>query len=335
MFLNINKLYSYLSFIIISFIIALVVANRDLSIVADSLNYANNFFYKDSLDFRYEYLFDILTFLVRLFTDNYLIYFFILNFILNFFIFKSLNLISKSFDFNRVYFLIFSFCVFILSSWYYVASSNGVRQGLALALAYYSLFYYVFHENKLKSFIFFIMSCFFHYSNFLLIPFLIFLKIKLNYLFFIVNLFGLFYFLGVNEVLVKSLSVTLGSPLYDSIKYYAEDGNYSYRYGFQGDLFIYTLGFIYLYFFISKKVFKDNFLFEKIVKIYYICTLPYFFFGFAAFSNRYGLIAWFFGIFINCLIVYFLFKRGGKEFFKLGLVSTFFLALLFFYYRYF
>lgn len=334
MFISVNKFYSYFCFIFISTIISFVVANRDLNIVADSLNYANNFAYKNNFTLKYEFLFDFLTFLVRLFTDSYIIYFFILNFILNFLIFKNLKLISKLFYFNEIYFFIFSICVFIFSSWYYVVSSNGLRQGLALVLAYYAILSFFLYNNVAKSFLVFVSSCLFHYSNILLVPFIFLFKVRLNYLFFIVNLFGVFYSIGVNETVVKTLSTILGLPIYDSIKYYAEDGDSSYRYGFQVDLFIYTIGFVYLYFFIGKIIFKDNLFFEKIIKFYYVCVLPYFFFGFAAFSNRYGIISWFFGVFINCLIIYTLLKRGKKGVFELALISIIFLSMLFFYYRY-
>jgi len=336
MYLNKDKFNSYICFFFITLIISYAVSLRDLNNVADTFNYANNFLEKTTLNFKYEVLFDLLTFGVRFFTDNYIFYFFIINLVLNFFVFNVLSVFSHIFFLNRVYFLILSFCIFIFSSWYYVAAFNGLRQGLALVLFYYASVSYFKHNNKLKSFTLMLCSCFFHYSNFLILPFLIFLKLKLNKVFLFVNIFGVLYFFGVNEIIVKNLSTLFGLPIYDSVKYYTEEfGDASYRYGFQWDLFIYTMGLAYFYFFLNKYFLKDFLYLSEIIKIFYVLILPYFVFGFASYSNRYGIMAWFFSVFINSLITYLLIKREGNELFKFSFVFLFILSIIIFFYKFF
>lgn len=334
MHINKKSFYLYVYFFILTSIVSYFIANRDVNNVADTMNYANNFLTKTSLDFRYELLFDFTTYTIRLFTDSYVVYFFILNFILNFFILKTSILFSNIFNLNKFMFFAFSFCIFVFSSWYYSASSNGLRQGLALALCYYSFVGYLIYKSKIRALLLFIASCFLHYSNFLIVPFIFLYKISLNKLFLLVNLSGLFYFLGVNEFLTEKLSSAFSLPIYNEIKNYTEDGISSYRYGFQLDLFLYTMFFVYMYFFCNKWLIKDNLFFSNIIKLFYILVFPYFTFGFAGYSNRYGFMAWFFGIFLNCFIFYVILLKGKRVLFENCFLFLFILSMMFFYYRF-
>lgn len=329
-----NSMYLYVYFFILTSVVSYFVANRELTNVADTMNYANNFLDKTSLVFYYEFLFELLTYFIRLFTGSYILYFFILNLILNFLILRVSVFFSSASNLNQLNFFIFSFCFFIFSSWYYSASSNGIRQGLALSICYYAFVGYLVNKNKLKAFFIFLISCFFHYSNFLILPFILLYKISLNKMFFLVNLLGLFYCFNINEVVVQKLSSLLSLPLYNEIKNYTEDGMDSYRYGFQLDLFLYTIFFVYLYWFCNRFVIKDSLFFSNIVKFFYILVLPYFIFGFAGYSNRYGFMAWFFGIFINCFIFYLILLKGKRAWFENCFILIFILAVMFFYYRF-
>lgn len=335
MYLSKKSLYLYLYFFILTSIVSFFVANRDINEVADTMNYADNFINKTSLDIHYEFLFDFITYAIRLFTDSYVVYFFILNFILNLFILKISLLFSKMFNLNKLIFFAFSFCIFIFSSWYYSAASNGLRQGLALALCYYSFIGYLVYRSRIRALILFIASCFLHYSNFLIVPFVFLYKISLNKLFLLVNLSGFFYFLGVNEFLIEKLSSLFSLPIYNEIKNYTEDGVSSYRYGFQLDLFLYTMFFVYVYILCNKFLLKNNLFFSNTIKLFYILVFPYFTFGFAGYSNRYGFMAWFFSVFINCFIFYIILLKGKKNLFENCFLVLFIISVMFFCYRFF
>lgn len=332
--INKTSLYLYVYFFIFTSIISYFIANRDLNNVADTMNYANNFLTKTNMDFRYEVLFDLVTYFIRLFTDNFIFYFFILNFILNFLILKISIMFSRIFGFNQLIFFIFFFNLFIFSSWYYSASTNGLRQGLALAICYYSFVGYLVYESKIRASFLFLASCFFHYSNFLILPFIFLYRLSLNKIFFLLNLLGLFYYLNFNEFLVQKFSLILSLPIYNEIKNYSEDGISSYRYGFQLDLFLYTMFFVYMYWFCNKFIIKDNLFFSNVIKFFYILVFPYFIFGFAGYSNRYGFMCWFFSIFVNCLIFYVLLLKGKRALFENFFLILLILSLMFFYYRY-
>ena len=324
-----NDLYLCFYFILFTFFVSYKVANRDLFAVDDTIVYVQNFLYRTSLnDFHYEFLFDFLTFIIRWFTSNYIVYFFILNVILNSILFFLTKKVAKIANINEFYFssIFFSFCFF--SSWYYVAAANGLRQGLSLAFLYLFFIYFSFNKNKIFSFLFLLCSIFFHYSSILILPFIILIKLSLNKLFILIVFFGLLYFLGINEKIVLFISNITGIPLYASIKDYIEDVD-AYRYGFQLDLFLYSFILSCIFYFFSNYFFINNLVLRKLVKIYYVLLLPYLFFGFAAFSNRYGLFAWFFSILLNSFICYLLFSVK-KYYFILGFFCLYILSILYF-----
>lgn len=335
MYLSKKSIYLYVYFFLITLFISFAVANRDIYDVPDTENYANNFLGKTNLHIHHEFLFEFLTYLIRIFTDSYIIYFFIINFILNFIILKIFIKISEIFYFNKFYFSIFSFGILIFSSWYYVAATNGLRQGLALVFVYYSFFIYLAYKKKLKSILLFGVSCFFHYSNFLIIPFLFLYKLNFNKLFILLNITGLFYVFGFNELIIKLVSESLSLPIYTSIKYYTQDGAESYRYGLQWDLFLYTLVFVYSYWWVCKYFLKENLYLINLVKFFYILVFVYFVFGFAGFSNRYAVISWFFSVFINCIILYSFLLKSKKNYFEFFFIAIIALSCIFFIYRFF
>lgn len=313
MHLNKNIFNSYVLFFIATLLVSILVANRDVNNVADTMNYALNFSNKVNFEIHYEFLFDFITYMVRIFTESYVIYFFVLNVILNLFIFKTSVNICKYLEINILNFLIYIFCLLLVSSWYHSAAFNGLRQGLALALSYYAFTLYLVNGSKIKSFLLYLSSCFFHYSNFLILPFLILFKLSIDKLFILLNILGVFYILNLNEFFVEKLSDLLSLPIYNEIKNYTEDGDMSYRYGFQLDLFIYTMFFVYFYWIMNRFFLGERKKLSSIIKIFYILVLPYFIFGFAGYSNRYGVMAWFFSVFVNCTILYLFVMKKEKS----------------------
>ncbi len=332
---NIKKSYfvSICFFIFMTSIISTFVSLRDISLVEDNIYYINNFLSKTSFDyFRYEFLFELITLLIRRLTDSYILYFFIINVILNSTLFFLGRDISNFYKMKYEFYIPLLFAFLILSSWYYSSATNGLRQGLSLSIVYLALVNLVLY-NRLKTFLLLaVLACFFHYSTLLLIPFIFFYKLELKKLFFLVTLIATGYILNINELVVKSLSNTFNISLYQSIKNYVESSD-AFRYGFQIDLFLYTFGLSLFYYLFAITFFKNVKDFNLIVKIYLILTIPYYLFGFAAFSNRYGVISWFFSVFINSTIFYFLFRRNEKLFYLLFSIISF-ISSIYFIYRY-
>lgn len=321
-------LFINLAFIINGFL-ALVVANRNIEAVEDNWIYKENFYNISFGNFRYEYIFDLITFLIHSFTNDYIIYFFILNSILNIFLIISLLKIARFYEYKAVNLLIVFFGFILTSSWYLVSSSNGLRQGLALALLYIAILDLMFFNKKKTAIATYLASCLFHYSNLLLFPFIFLTKLKTKTLLIISIISAVFYFLNINEGLIKLISDTLNLPLYKNIKYYTEDV-FSYRYGFQPDLYIYTISLGLLYYTVNKFFLKNKL--DNLVNIYLILSIFYYTFGFAGFSNRYGLPSWFFSLFLNTLITYTILRKHKKLFLMFVFIFIFIASLKFIYF---
>lgn len=311
----------------VSILISIVIANRDIASDGDTLVYMYNFDNMSTIsNFRYEFLFDLIGYITHIFTDNYIYYFFVVNILLNIFLLISAYKISFFYNLKFEAYIPIFFSIILLSSWYETAAFNGLRQGMALALLYVSIIELILFNKRFSFCIIYLASCFLHYSNFLLFPFIFLKFIKIDKLFILSILVGIFYLLNINEYIVKFISEGLRLPLYSSIKGYVEDSD-SYRYGFQWDLFLYTIGLSSIFYSINKYILENKI--NHLVQIYLILTIPYYLFGFAAFSNRYGLPVWFFSIFLDSVILYLLFKKNNK-FFLVVFALIIFSSILYF-----
>ena len=197
----------------------------------------------------------------------------------------------------------FYFSFLMLSSWYFAATTNGLRQGLSLAVLYLSVSELIYSKRRLRFLLYFGISVSFHYSTLLLLPFIWLLAVRYRYLLTVWLLVALGYFLGVNEFFVKFFSEVTGLPLYEAVKFYAlekgkEDQGGGLYEGFIMKFFLYTLIWPILLnlVLVVKKKSNRNFSsagIKYLIKIYLVCSLVYLFLGFGAFSNRYAFIAWF------------------------------------------
>lgn len=285
----------FLISIVVFLFIGFVVANRGYLYNDDTYNYY--FMFKNyGLDFRMEMGF---LFLIGIFTslfDDYRIYFFILFFILNFFFYLSFNRL-RNFDIDDeiniypgVYLIILlSFC--LMSSWYYTVSINGIRQGISISILFYSITFFI--VKKWRVFLlFYLISCSIHYSSILYLPFILLLNLKISKIEFLYFIFAIFYILGLNELIIRTVSNLLSLPLYTMISGYGSD--MGYRYGFQVDLFLYTVFWYMITGFLlrSRNFINKNFLLEHLYKLYGLLSMAYFIYGFGGYSNRYAIVAW-------------------------------------------
>ena len=104
----------------------------------------------------------------------------------------------------------------------------------------------------------------------------------------------LFYFAGINELIVKFLSFKLNIDVYEYLKNYSNSTRYL---GLQLPFIIYTFffgalsSFVYFYDKI-KKVNKNEF--EFTIKVYLILSFAFFVFGFGPWVNRIAVMCWLF-----------------------------------------
>lgn len=274
--------------------ISYVVAVRDFSVGNDTYNYATYFYTQNWMEGggRYEWLFAGLTKAIRSITGSVEFYFFAISITICLSYYWFYRLISKdSLPPKSLIDRIFLVGLLLGSSWFLVAVTNGLRQGMSLPFMYLSI-YFIRNNKYISSIVCLVIASGLHTSSLLIVPFFFALFIPRKALIASVAVSALLYLLGGTEKLVRISSSILGLGIYDHIKEYGQDsGNWI---GFQIDLFIYSTFWPVAFYgcsrFISKK-FREGYL--KCADIYSILILPYFWFGFGGYSNRYGFIAWF------------------------------------------
>ena len=279
---------------------AYLVGSRDSTIGSDTENYISIFSdYALGEELRFEIGFKLFVYIFHLFGLSvewffaavFLVVFFCFVYVLHFA--KPIRLYSDSvfFPFSIVSFI-------FLSDWFFVAVANSLRQGVALALLYVSFVFYL-KDKKIFFLVFLIFSCAFHNSVFIFIPFLFLFfffewaRVGLTFLVVASISFGCFFYYGLLEYLVFSASNFMNLPLYQSISEYAQhDPKWV---GFDFYFYIYIVSFIVLPWVLSKLdlLFVDDILLS-LLRYYTALSFVYYFYGFAAYSNRYAFFSWLF-----------------------------------------
>ena len=209
----------------------------------------------------------------------------------------------KMFEPREICLLYFVFIgSYLFSTWFQIVSLSVIRQGLALFVLYFAIACYVKQDYK-QALVFIIIAILTHKSVLLLVPFLILLRLhdkKFYSLFFIS---ALLYPLGVTEYVVMTLSSLTGIPVYSLISSYSED-NVRY-FGFNYLYFIYTIFWTVLGLTLRKLGCVGYGLreYDLVLKVYSCLAMILYTFGFASFSNRYGLFSWLFIPFVQVVVL--------------------------------
>lgn len=334
---------SYLPlFIIFSILVSILIGIRSYDIGRDTELYVNHFSksrFDDNFLNGFELGFEFLMFTIAKLGGSVEFFFFVVAFIVTLVYLLFFNKITYNSKKNKrvnLYDFSIFFTLLLMSNWYLTLTTNGIRQGISIAILYLALYFLVFLKNKWKFLIFYILATSFHYSSLVLFPFLILLRLKTRYIFFLWVIFGFFYVIGLNEQLILLTSNKLNLPLYEFIKLYSLEKNQlpgtGLYEGFNSLFFIYTIFWPILLFLIIK-VFNSKYFnhqkesIMKILSCYLILCLPYFIFGFGPFSNRYAFFSWFF----VPIIQYFSITAISIDKLSIKLSSSLFLfALLYF-----
>lgn len=291
----------FLFYFLSIFFFAVLVSTRDLHIGGtDPFVYKRYFekmeFYAHG-DRRFEIGYHLFNYYIRKLTENYHFFLIIFYTTFNLIYFKSMvdfsDLKSKtSYLLSTLLFLGLS----LNSSWYISATTNGLRQGFSLALLYLALSYLPYNTKtgKIKFLLIIILSLSFHDSTILVAPFLLLLLAPLRLVILTFFALSVFYPLGLNEAIVFYLSNFTGLPIHFEIASYADNLSKASWVGFQLDFFIYSTFWNLLFIFLHFKFFRYNMKSEYLLKVLMVLTSTYFFYGFGAFSNRFGFISWLF-----------------------------------------
>lgn len=328
-------------FILFSLIVSVLIGIRSFDFRGDTKRYVEHF-NKSITDYDqrdgFEPGFELLMFIIVKSGASVKFFFFLVALIITslyLLIFNKIGSISKKNKINFSDFSIFFTCL-LISNWYLTLTTNGIRQGISIALLYFALYFWAFQKNKVKFIIYFLLAVSFHYSSIMILPFIILFRLKIKSLFFLWITIGVFYILGINEQLILLISESFNLPLYEFIKLFSiKDGQLPgtglYE-GFDILFFSYTIFWPILLIFIIKLFPKrylnhDSNIVMKILSCYLILCLPYFIFGFGPFSNRYAFFSWFFVPMMHYFIISSLYIDKLSE--KLSYSFVFF-ALTFF-----
>lgn len=236
--------------------------------------------------------------------------------------------------------LVVYFSLLLISSWYYSATTNGLRQGLSLVFLYWASVELFYFDKKLKFIGLLGIAITFHYSAILIAPFLLLHSIRFRYVFIVWALLAYGYMIGLNEIAVKAISNSLNLPIYEYIKYYSlekgleERGGGLYE-GFILSFFLYTVFWPALLLLVVKiKLSYKNPIAERnniytLLKIYFFLSLIYFVLGFGPFSNRYAFFSWFLIPIIQIVTISLAFNLSSIRLLPL---LAFFLAVVYFLY---
>lgn len=187
------------------------------------------------------------------------------------------------------------------SSWLLVATTNGLRQGIAMPFVYMSLHYF-FLRRFFPGCVALLVATGFHYSALLLVPFIFLIFMPLTGLYLLTLSLAALYAAGVNERIVQVISDFSGISIYQKV---ADIGGPEALYaGFQLDLFAYSIFWVIFYYILAFKFKHESG--DKIrqaLRMYLVLLMPYFVFGYGGYSNRYALYAWFFLPIIHTVFV--------------------------------
>ncbi len=328
-FRNRDKIVFITVSFLFSFLISYIVANREISVGIDTLNYLQNFdkiSRCDCLDFSYfEPGFQFITYISSLIFDDSYYYFWLLSFAFNMLLFcfyykvTFLNGGSK----RNSLFLLSLFIIFLMSSNFYLtANVNAIRQGLAAPFVFFAALYFIRH-NYLYFLLFSVVSLCFHYSSLIFLIFIILMSWpKRPVLLFFALSFS--YAFGFSEFVVKFFSQISGLPIYDLIKNYSDSGLYE---GFNVIFFAYTcIPFILAIF--DKLYYGKFFLSNKISELFQIYTglaACYFVLGFAGYANRYAFDSW---LFLTVYLAFYFSHKVQKNVYSVVLLMLLSIALI-------
>lgn len=297
----IEKHFSPLFFIIsLQIVLAILIGFRNETIGSDTYRYAELYqTLKNCLCFDggVELGFQLYNYLFAYAKQSTAIYFtgisLLIFLLLNFVTLKFINIFYFSSDRDYEYWLLvyLIFFIFLLSPFFVSAHINAIRQGIASFVVYLSLFFFITKNWKLFLLTALIASSI-HHTALMYLAFSPLLLLTLNRLILIVVLLTISYLSGLSEFLLHHLSDMTGLGIYEKVVNYQL--KVSYQRGVRWDFTLFSIFLALIPYFICRYLVIDKFKDGMItaLKVYLVLLIPFFLFGYAAFSNRFLYTAW-------------------------------------------
>ncbi|KTD18958.1 hypothetical protein EAW55_02165 [Legionella jordanis] len=245
---------------------------------------------------NYEFLYKLFTWICTKLFSSYL-YFFaafacINTLLITVFVFKLSSLLQYKVQRSTLFFLLGIF--FFLSPFFFSATVNVLRHGTAI----FALF--IFYISLISGFELFtlaiavIFAIGFHHTAIISLAFSPLVFLPKRWLLLLVFGSATLYLTGLSEKLIQFGSLITHINVYEKIHDYGMKA--VYKIGIRYNFTLFTLGMGLIFTALAKYVLnaEDRKLFMPLIKIYWVLSLPFFFFGFAAFADRYLLGAWLF-----------------------------------------
>jgi len=301
---NNKKTSSFIGFVIgIQIVLAILVGTRDISIGHDTQQYAqlyesvkNCHCFDGGVEKGFQYL-SLLFAYADFSNDAYfsgisLILFFLVNTVA----FKFVGLFGDSVEkYSHEYWQLIYLVVliFLWSPFFVSAHINAIRQGLASFFVYLALFAFILKHWKLFV-VASIAAINFHHTALMYIAFFPLLLLTLNQVLLIVLVLSLSYAIGFSEFFTAWISNILNLGVYEKITNYQIKVNY--QGGIRYDFMIFSLLMGLFPYFIFRTLSTDKYQkgLTALLKIYFLLLIPFLFFGYANFSNRFLYTAWLF-----------------------------------------
>lgn len=279
---------------------------RDIYSGSDTLTYANIFIFDNYAIYDWELGFQFISQFIRMITDSADLYILILAFISVSFITLGCRLIDEKNEFRYSPFLL----IFILSSFTaFDLITNGLRQGVAISIAFYGVM--LFTKKSIKLSIFYLgLSCFFHNSiALLLLTFFLSVVIsrkveRVKFLPLIAIVILLFVWIFNIDLFENVLYIISLLPNFEALNIYIKISNYSARTGglfldlnMNNQLLTITTQLFPLLFYMMFGTTNNKSL-NIVVVTYSIISILYSFLIFQSFSYRYLYLTAYLGSFI-------------------------------------
>ena len=307
-----NKLGGYLTVLVLLFL-TILVGFREYDVGTDTINYYNYLWLGESkVNFSNEFLFNLITFLLKEMNLNYNYFLLFISSIFYYFLYKALKNYADYYKVN-LFFIFFTF----LSFFFFLSMSiNVIRQGVSLVILL--LAYSLFCNNSADKRIFILIALALGFHSTSIIPFLIFLLslifLKINKIYFFVLIYFFSIFLSYYNFGLNNFSALILNFLGESRRSsYFLSMESDYEIGFKTNFVLFNTFFLILSLHIRNKLLnfdiKKNY--DTLI-IYYIVSSIFLFMAFQLpFSDRWGLFSWIVIPFLVAPIFYSPYIKGG------------------------
>ncbi|WP_157737139.1 EpsG family protein [Legionella lansingensis] len=280
-------------------LLVLAVGSRPNFVGSDTAAYAN---YYDRLHnhlsvyINYEYFFQTIAKLLTRFFSTPEFFFACIAIIncalITILVLKLSAVIEHKIETFQLFFLMGVFL--LLSPFFFAVMANVIRHGTAILALFIFYVTLISRTNLLLLALSLIIALGFHYTSIIGIAFSPLLFLRYRAIFYLVLIMVCLYMSGLSERMIHFISTLTPLDLYSKIQGYRLD--IGYKSGIRLDFALFTLAAGVISSGFGKYFLNadDRAVFFPLIKIYWVLVLPFFFFGFAAFSDRYLLSGWLF-----------------------------------------